>query len=229
MNIASLRVRAEPNNTSTVVSGIKQGETYKVTGLSSDGLWVELAIPKAPGGKGWVSANFVTVKGSITDTNITNVGQASSTTPTTTQALTETTTITPSATTTPTVEPTVEPTVTSTMTDTMTATPDVSTTTDVTGTPATPPTTDITSTTAMTLPVPASGMAVVNTPGARLRVRSEPKADAPVVGYAYHGEQYAVVGMSDDKQWVQLAGSTTGRGENPNGGWVAAQFVIVGQ
>ncbi len=56
-----------------MVTGIKQGEQYAVLSLSSDGEWVQLAIPKAPGGKGWVSTNFVTVEGSITDAAVTEV------------------------------------------------------------------------------------------------------------------------------------------------------------
>jgi hypothetical protein len=72
-------------------------------------------------------------------------------------------------------------------------------------------------------------MAVVTTSGARLRVRSEPNADAQIVGYAYNGETYQVLALSPDGLWVQIAGSTEGMGENPNGGWVAAEFLVVGQ
>jgi uncharacterized protein YgiM (DUF1202 family) len=44
---------------------------YDVTGLSSDGEWIQLAIPALPGGEGWVSANFVSVQGAITGATIT--------------------------------------------------------------------------------------------------------------------------------------------------------------
>jgi N-acetylmuramoyl-L-alanine amidase len=63
----SLRVRSAPNETAEVVAGIKEGEQYSVLGLSGDGLWAELEIPQAPGGSGWVSINFVSVAGPITD------------------------------------------------------------------------------------------------------------------------------------------------------------------
>lgn len=67
----SLRVRAEPNPNAEVVGGIKEGEVYDVIGLSSDGEWVQLAVPAIPGGEGWVSANFVSVQGAITGATIT--------------------------------------------------------------------------------------------------------------------------------------------------------------
>ena len=62
---SSLRVRAEPSAGAEVVAGIRQGEQYSVIGRSSDGLWIELAIPRAVEGRGWVSADFVTVAGSV--------------------------------------------------------------------------------------------------------------------------------------------------------------------
>lgn len=68
----SLRVRGEPNETAKVVAGIKEGEEYPVLGLSGDGLWVQLAIPQAPGGAGWVAINFVSVAGPITDAATSN-------------------------------------------------------------------------------------------------------------------------------------------------------------
>lgn len=63
----SLRVRSAPNETAEVIAGVKEGEQYSVLGLSGDGLWAELEIPQAPGGSGWVSINFVSVAGPITD------------------------------------------------------------------------------------------------------------------------------------------------------------------
>ncbi len=262
VNIKSLRVRAQPDNTSTVVTGIKQGETYNVIGLSSDGSWVQLEIPQATGGSGWVSANFVTVQGSITDTPITQVSgtgamtATATTTETGTMTATGTMTETPVATKTSTMTETATSTETSAMTATstvtetgaMTKTPAATDTTTVTETPTTTETgamtgtmsmTDttamtgtngMTGTTGMTTTVaPAPGMAVVTTSGARLRVRSKPNADAQIVGYAYNGESYKVLGASEDKRWVQIAGSTAGKGENPTGGWVAAEFLVIGQ
>jgi uncharacterized protein YgiM (DUF1202 family) len=73
----SLRVRGEPDAAGTVVGGIKEGEVYDVIGLSSDGEWVQLAIPAITGGSGWVSANFVEVQGSITEATVTTVTPAS--------------------------------------------------------------------------------------------------------------------------------------------------------
>ena len=43
----SLRVRAEPSESAEVVAGIREGEQYAVIGRSSDGLWIQLEIPRA--------------------------------------------------------------------------------------------------------------------------------------------------------------------------------------
>jgi len=72
----SLRVRAEPDESAEVVTGIREGEQYAVIGRSSDGLWIQLDIPRAPGGSGWVSANFVAVEGPITDATVSSAPQA---------------------------------------------------------------------------------------------------------------------------------------------------------
>ncbi|MCB0184080.1 MAG: extracellular solute-binding protein, partial [Caldilineaceae bacterium] len=72
----SLRVRAEPSDSAEVVTGIREGEQFPVIGRSSDGLWIQLDIPRAPGGNGWVSANFVTVQGPITDATVSSAPPA---------------------------------------------------------------------------------------------------------------------------------------------------------
>lgn len=82
VSAASLRVRAKPSSDANVIYGIKQGAQYKVIGLSSDGEWVQLELPDAPNGEGWVSANFVTVEGAITDAPVTKVTPAAPKTPT---------------------------------------------------------------------------------------------------------------------------------------------------
>lgn len=164
----SLRVRGKPADSAVVVAGIKEGETYNVLGISSDGLWVQLAIPDAPGGKGWVNANFVSVEGSISET-------------TTTQA----------------------------------------------PVPSKPVSTTVQSSGAEVKP--AAGFAVVKTGGTRLRVRNEAAPDAKVVGYVYDGEQYQVLETSADGKWVKIAGSTKANSDNAEGGWVAAQYLVIGQ
>lgn len=168
----SLRVRQNPDEGSEVVAGIAAGETYRVIGLSTDGQWIQLAIENTPDGAGWVSANFVTVEGDITDLS----GGVDASLPATT---TETTAIT---------------------------------------------TSDLT-----LVPTPQPGFALVNTDGIRLRVRSEPTTDAPIVGYAYDGESYQVIATSGDGLWIQIPPATGDNTDNPDGGWVAAEFLIVGQ
>ena len=81
VSVKSLRVRAEPDSDAEVVTGIKEGEQYKVIGLSSDGEWVQLAVPRAPTGRGWVSTNYVTVQGAITDAGVTQVDTKPATLP----------------------------------------------------------------------------------------------------------------------------------------------------
>lgn len=175
----SLRVRQAPNEASEVVAGIAEGETYEVVGLSADGQWVQLAIESAPDGAGWVSANFVTVEGDITNLGAgADAGAVTVTTPATT-----TETITESA-----------------------------------------PAEQLT-----LVPTPQPGFARVNTDGVRLRVRSEPSAEAPIVGYAYDGEVYEVIATSGDGGWIQIPPATGDNTDNPDGGWVAAEFLIVGQ
>ncbi|MEZ4580243.1 MAG: SH3 domain-containing protein [Caldilineaceae bacterium] len=76
-------------------------------------------------------------------------------------------------------------------------------------------------------PVLDPGFAVVVTDGTRLR-GAEPTTDSDIVGYVYAGEVYEVLGTSDDGV-VQIAGSTEAVSDNPDGGWVAAEFLVVGQ
>ena len=61
----SLRVRSAPNPDAEVVAGVREGETYPVVDLSSDGEWVLLAVPAAPDGQGWVAANLVSINGTL--------------------------------------------------------------------------------------------------------------------------------------------------------------------
>ena len=67
ISTTSLRVRTEPSDDSEQVASAKEGESFPVTGISSDGEWIQIAIEGGPDGKGWVSAEFVTLTGDITD------------------------------------------------------------------------------------------------------------------------------------------------------------------
>ncbi len=164
----SLRVRAEPNGDAEVITGVREGETYKVMAISDDGEWVQLAIARAPGGNGWVSANFVSVNGELSGGGESEAGDAG-------QAAGDATDGEGSA----------------------------------------------------MVEIPEAGMALIFTDGTRLRVRAEPSADAEIVGYVYNGEIYPVVGLNDDETWVQIEGAADS--DNPDGGWVAAEFVVIGQ
>jgi uncharacterized protein YgiM (DUF1202 family) len=172
----SLRVRNAPSETAEVIAGIGQNEQYRVIGISSDGLWVQLAIDGAPGGSGWVSASFVSVEGPITDAATVTVPVASA---------------------------------------------------PITASIVSTESTEVTTTTTA-VATPAPGFALVVTDGTRLRVRSEPAADAEIVGYVYDGETYPVLEVSADGAWVRIGGSTETVSDNPDGGWVAAEFVVMG-
>ena len=111
----SLRVRALPTDDAEVVAGVKQGETYKVIGISSDGAWIQIEIDRSPDGKGWVSAGFVTLEGDITNIATVDVDTAAMTPAATEAPATE-------ATAEPTEEATAEPTAAATEEPVMEAT-----------------------------------------------------------------------------------------------------------
>lgn len=174
----SLRVRAAPSDSAEVVFGIREGEQYPVIALSSDGGWVQLSIPDAPQGEGWVNANFVTVEGSITDAAVVETGGAASA-----------------------------------AAGNVVATPSGISTADTAANAAVAP--------------GAGGIAVVNGEGLRLRVRATPSTTGDIVGYAYDGERFPVLESSADGAWVRIGGRIDT--DNPDGGWVAAEFVIIEQ
>ena len=162
----SLRVRSEPSEDAKVIFSVKQREIYAVLALSADGKFVELEIADAPGGHGWVDANFVTMQGDITNIERGVVPSTETPSPET-----------PSA-----------------------------------ETPSALPT-----------PTPAGGVpAIVKTDGQRLRVRKEPKANAAVIGRVTNGEEVTVLEQSEDGKWAKIAADEQ---DNPDGGWVATEFL----
>lgn len=74
---------------------------------------------------------------------------------------------------------------------------------------------------------PGAGLALIFTDGTRLRVRAEPSTDAEIAGYVYNGEIYPAISLSDDNTWVQIGGSA--EGDNPDGGWISAEFTVIGE
>ena len=87
----------------------------------------------------------------------------------------------------------------------------------------------VTSEQTVTVEPPPAGFALIVTDGTRLRVRGEPNAESEIVGYVYNGETYAVEEVSSDGEWVRIAGSPDAVTDNPDGGWVAAQFLVIGE
>ena len=72
----SLRVRSLPTDDSEVVAAVDEGDTFPVTAISSDGEWIQIAIEESPDGLGWISAEFVTLQGDITNIEIVEVAAA---------------------------------------------------------------------------------------------------------------------------------------------------------
>ncbi len=180
----SLRVRAQPGESAEVVAGIREGEQYEVIGRSSDGLWIELAIPKAPQGSGWVSANFVTVSGAITDAKVSSAPVASTPTAAPTVA-----TVTEAVATAAPTEEAAEAVATAAPTEeaaeaVATAAPTEEAAEAVATAAPTEEATAAPAEETATAIAPAPGFALVTAEGARLRVRAEPSTTAEIVGWA---------------------------------------------
>lgn len=206
---SSLRVRAQPSTAAEVVAGIREGEQYAVIGRSSDGLWLELAIPRAAQGRGWVSSNFVTVSGSIADVAVAPLPVVATATPAPTEAP---------------VEEVVEaaPTEVPAEEATEAAPTEVPTEEVAEAAPTETPAEEVAEVVA-----PAPGFAFVIAEGARLRVRAEPNTESAIVGWLQPGETVPVEEVSADGLWVRVSGIPDT--ENLSGGWVLAEFVVLGQ
>jgi hypothetical protein len=71
-------------------------------------------------------------------------------------------------------------------------------------------------------PAEATGQtATIVTSGGRALVRQGPSGLTPIVGAAANGNTYAVLEVSADGQWVRID-------FGPDGGWVAASLVQIG-
>ncbi|NJN81050.1 MAG: SH3 domain-containing protein [Caldilineaceae bacterium] len=185
----SLRVRETPSEAAEVVAGVREGEVYPVVGISSDGLWVEIEVERAPSGRGWVGAGFVSVNGDVTGVEIFESENADDTG----------------------------------MTTGMTADGAADSTASATPEPAEEAVDSETE--AAPLPTPDVGFAVVSaeTP---LRVRSEPTTEFDnKIGNVFYGEVYPVVEVSEDGAWVRIDVPEL---DAENGGWVAAEFLVIG-
>lgn len=70
--------------------------------------------------------------------------------------------------------------------------------------------------------VVALGTGTVTTDGARLRLRSAPTLDAPIVGHILNGDSYPTLGTSPDGSWVLVVGTDVA---GPT--WASAQFLVM--
>ncbi len=190
INTRSLRVRQGPGESFEQIASVKEGETYDVTGMSSDGAWVQLAIEEAPEGNGWVSTEMVTLEGDIT--NIPTVEAEGAAEAMTTPEATEE------------------------------AMPEA---TEVPAEEMTPEATEEAPAEGAVTPPPAGYALVQAVPP--LRVRNAPNAEEEnKVGNVFDGEIYKVLEVSEDGQWVRIDVPELGL---EDGGWVAAEFVVLGE
>lgn len=191
VNTRSLRVRQGPGDASEQIGSAKEGESFDVTGMSSDGAWIQLAMDAIEGGSGWVSTEFVTLEGDIT--NIPTVE---------TESGSETAAV-------PEEEAVSEEEVEATPVAEEEAEPEAAAETE--GEAVTPP--------------PAGYALIQAVPP--LRVRSAPNAEEDnKIGNVFDGEIYPVLEVSADGLWVRIDVPQLGV---EDGGWVAAEFVVLGE
>lgn len=67
INARSLGVREGPAEAYDLLTGVEEGAKYLVLAMTSDGAWLQLEIEDTPDGQGWVSTEFVTLEGDITN------------------------------------------------------------------------------------------------------------------------------------------------------------------
>jgi uncharacterized protein YgiM (DUF1202 family) len=207
INADSLRVRQGPGDDYEQTASVKQGETYDVVAMSSDGAWIQLAVDSADGGQGWVSTEFVTLEGDIT--NIATVPAEGSSEEAASADETAATDETASA-------------------DEMAATDeaasaDESATTDETATMEEEATTEestaadeASSSDEAAANASVIGEALIKTP-LPLRVRKEPNDLVEnKIGSVYNLETYPVLAISDDGLWVKIDVPKL----SDSGGWV---------
>src|SRR5690606_27798905 len=74
---------------------------------------------------------------------------------------------------------------------------------------------------------PAAGFVTINTGDTPLRVRSAPTTEEDNrVGHVFHGDTYRVLEISEDGLWVRIDVPEL---ELENGGWVSAEYVVMGE
>lgn len=216
----SLRVRETPSDDAEVVAGVRGGETYDVIGISSDGAWIQIEIDRSPSGTGWVSANFVTLEGDITNIATVDVdtGEPAATeepaeeaTPEPTEEMAEE--ATPEPTEEMTEEATPEP--TEEMAEEATPEPTEEMAEEATPEPTEEPTEEA---------VDAGLGTVTIVTDLPLRVRSAPTTEEDnKVGNVFDGDVYTVLEISEDGLWVRIDVPEL---DLPDGGWVSAEYVV---
>ncbi len=213
VNTRSLRVRQGPGESFEQIGSIREGGTYDVLGMSSDGAWIQVAVEEIEGGSGWVSTELVILEGDIT--NIPTVeAEAAPVAEATPEPAEE---AAPEATEVPAEEAAPE----ATEVPAEEAAPEA---TEVPAEEAAPEATETAAEEAVA-PPPAGYALIQAVPP--LRVRSAPTAEEDnKVGNVFDGEIYRVLEISEDGLWVKIDVPEL---ELEDGGWVSAEFVILGE
>jgi len=197
INADSLRVRQGPGDDYDQTASVKQGETYDVVAMSSDGAWIQLAVDSAADGQGWVSTEFVTLEGDITNIATVPAEGASEITAATDEiaAPDETATTDEAA-----------------VMDEGATAEEAATT----GEAASMDEAAATDGASVASNAGAIGQALIQTP-LPLRVRSEPTDEEDnKIGSVYNLDTYPVLDISDDGLWVKLDVPKL----SDSGGWV---------
>ena len=225
VNTRSLRVRQGPGESFEQIGSIREGGTYDVLGMSSDGAWIQVAVEEIEGGSGWVSTELVILEGDIT--NIPTVeAEAAPVAEATPEPAEE---AAPEAT----EEPAEEAAPEATEVPAEEAAPEA---TEVPAEEAAPEATEVPAEEAAPEATESAAEEAVAPPPAGyaliqavppLRVRSAPTAEEDnKVGNVFDGEIYRVLEISEDGLWVKIDVPEL---ELEDGGWVSAEFVILGE
>jgi hypothetical protein len=213
VNTRSLRVRQGPGESFEQIGSIREGGTYDVLGMSSDGAWIQVAVEEIEGGSGWVSTELVILEGDIT-----NIPTVEAEAAPVAEAMPEPAEeAAPEATEVPAEEAAPE----ATEVPAEEAAPEA---TEVPAEEAAPEATETAAEEAVA-PPPAGYALIQAVPP--LRVRSAPTAEEDnKVGNVFDGEIYRVLEISEDGLWVKIDVPEL---ELEDGGWVSAEFVILGE
>jgi uncharacterized protein YraI len=72
----NLRMRAAPNTSAAIVDRLNKGDAVQVTGKNASGDWLQVFPTQKPSSRGWISAQFAQVNGSLDSIPVVEPGQS---------------------------------------------------------------------------------------------------------------------------------------------------------